>query len=46
MTVRRTNDQTDEDHLERPDGEFIKFPVSAMAVFEKGNQDVMDRTII
>ena len=25
--------------------EFIKFPVSAMTVFEKGNQDVMDRTI-
>jgi hypothetical protein len=26
-------------------GEWIKFPVSAMTVFEKGNQDVMDRTI-
>jgi hypothetical protein len=26
-------------------GQFIKFPVSAMAVFEKGNQHVMDRTI-
>jgi hypothetical protein len=25
--------------------DFIKFPVSAMTVFEKGNQDVMDRTL-
>ena len=29
----------------KSDGEWIKFPISAMAVFEKGNQDVMDRTI-
>ncbi|MHC2624004.1 hypothetical protein ACVIW2_006036 [Bradyrhizobium huanghuaihaiense] len=26
-------------------GGWIKFPVSAMAVFEKGNRDVMDRTV-
>jgi hypothetical protein len=26
-------------------GEWIKFPISAMAVFEKGDRDVMDRTI-
>jgi hypothetical protein len=26
-------------------GGWIKFPVSAMAVFEKANSDVMDRTI-
>jgi hypothetical protein len=26
-------------------GEWIKFPVSAIAVFEKGDRDVMDRTI-
>jgi hypothetical protein len=26
-------------------GEWIKFPISAMAVFEKGDHDVMDRTI-
>jgi hypothetical protein len=27
-------------------GEWIKFPVSAMTVFEKGNQDIMDRTLV
>ncbi|MCW2858267.1 MAG: hypothetical protein JWR52_3882 [Marmoricola sp.] len=26
-------------------GEWIKFPISAMAVFEKGDRDVIDRTI-
>lgn len=27
-------------------GGWIKFPISAMTVLEKGNQDVMDRTIV
>jgi hypothetical protein len=26
-------------------GEWIKFPISAMVVFEKGDRDIMDRTI-